>query len=327
VIDSTEAPSRTATWEAFGTTVVLRLTEPTALAQAERLVRAELEALDEACSRFRADSELTAVNARAGLRTVIGPLLEEALELSLRAAEITDGALDPTVGLDLERAGYDRDWSLVAERGSDEQSTSLPAAGAGVVVSARRVGRWEKIELDRALGAVTIPHRIGLDLGATAKAWAADRAARAAMKSCGCGALVSIGGDLAFAGSAPQEGWLVRVTDDHRASLDAPGQTIRVSSGGLATSSTTTRRWRKDGVEMHHIIDPLTGTPADSPWRTVSVAAESCAEANIAATATLAKSDAGTQWLGETGLPARLVGHDGSVLTLGDWPAPSEESP
>jgi thiamine biosynthesis lipoprotein ApbE len=319
-----EAPTRTATWEAFGTTVVLRLTEPAGIAQAERLVRAELDAIDKACSRFRADSELTAVNSRAGLRTVIGPLLEEALELSLRAAAITDGALDPTIGLDLERAGYDRDWSLIAERGVAEQDSHSPAES--VVVSARRVGRWEKVDLDRSLGAVTVPHRIGLDLGATAKAWAADRAARAAGKACDCGALVSIGGDLAFAGAAPDAGWLVRVTDDHRASLDAPGQTIRVSDGGLATSSTTTRRWRKDGAQMHHIIDPLTGNPADSPWRTVSVAAETCADANIAATATLAKADAGTEWLRESGLPARLVDHEGSVLTLGEWPQASEES-
>jgi thiamine biosynthesis lipoprotein ApbE len=324
VLTAAEAPTRTATWEAFGTTVVLRVTEPMGLVQAERLVRVELDAIDEACSRFRADSELTGVNSRAGLRTVIGPLLEEALELSLRAAAITDGALDPTVGLDLQRAGYDRDWSLIAERDVTEQHSHL--SGESVVVSARRVGRWEKVDLDRSLGAVTIPHRIGLDLGATAKAWAADRAARAATKVCGCGALVSIGGDLAFAGATPEEGWLVRVTDDHRASLDAPGQTIRMWSGGLATSSTTTRRWRKNGVEMHHIIDPLTGSPADSPWRTVSVAAESCAEANIAATATLAKSDAGTEWLRESGLPARLVGHDGSVLTLGEWPQAREES-
>lgn len=319
-----EAPTRTATWEAFGTTVVLRLAEPTELARTERLLRAELDAIDQACSRFRADSELTAVNARAGLRTVIGPLLEEALELSLRAATITGGALDPTVGLDLKRAGYDRDWSLIAEHELAEQHSSL--SDVSVVVSARRLGRWERIGLDSALGAVTIPHHISLDLGATAKAWAADRAAQAARRASGCGALVSIGGDLAFAGEAPDEGWLVRVTDDHRASLDTPGQTIRMASGGLATSSTTTRRWRKDGLEMHHIIDPLTGSPADSPWRTVSVAAESCADANIAATATLAKSDAGTEWLRESGLPARLVDHEGSVLTLGEWPQASEES-
>lgn len=323
MIATVEAPTRTASWEAFGTTVVLRLVEGTALADAELAVRAELDAIDRACSRFRADSELTAVNSRAGQRTVIGPLLEEALALSLRASAITDGALDPTIGLDLQHAGYDRDWQLIAE---SETEDLHPHTAIQEVVKARRVGRWERVQLDRSLGAVTIPHGIGLDLGATAKAWAADRAAEAAMRTCDCGALVSIGGDLAFSGAAPEAGWLVRVTDDHRASLDAPGQTITISSGGLATSSTTTRRWRKNGVQMHHIIDPLTGAPADSPWRTVSVAADSCADANIAATATLAMADSGTEWLRASGLPARLVDHEGSVLTLGDWPETSEES-
>jgi thiamine biosynthesis lipoprotein ApbE len=314
-----QAPTHTASWQEFGTNVVLRLLDATALEQAESVVRAELEAIDRACSRFRTDSELSALNARAGRRTEIGTLLQEALELSLGAAALTDGALDPTVGLDLQRAGYDRDWSLMsAECGCDGQRPNVYEAS----IRARRVMRWERVDLDRARGAVTIPEATSLDLGATAKAWAADRAAQAASRTTASGALVSIGGDIACAGDAPPQGWLVRVTDDHRGPLHAPGQTIRLPSGGLATSSTTTRRWQKEGRQMHHIIDPLTGEPARSPWRTVSVAAENCAQANIASTATLAKAGAGAEWLRESGLPARLVDHAGEVLLLGDWPRP-----
>jgi thiamine biosynthesis lipoprotein len=169
-----------------------------------------------------------------------------------------------------------------------------------------------------------LPRGIRLDLGATAKGWAADRAAEAAALAAGCGVLVSIGGDIATSGTAPAGGWHIRVTDDHRSQPTAPGQTIAILSGGLATSSTTVRRWRRDGQTMHHIIDPGTGVPAQTPWRTVSVAAASCAEANIATTAALVKGSAAPAWLGETELPARLIDHDGRVLSLGDWPRQRE---
>jgi FAD:protein FMN transferase len=168
---------------------------------------------------------------------------------------------------------------------------------------------------------VRLPAGISLDLGATAKAWAADRAAEAAARAGGCGALVAVGGDLATAGAAPEEGWPVLVTDDHRADPSAPGQRVRVAGGGLATSSVTVRRWRRDGREMHHIIDPSSGAPARSRWRTVSVAAGSCADANVAATAAIVKSGEAIDWLESTGLPARLVATDGATRRLGGWPA------
>ena len=138
------------------------------------------------------------------------------------------------------------------------------------------------------------------------------------------GALVAIGGDIAVAGRPPARGWLVRVTDDHRGPLDAPGQTVTMRDGGLATSSTSVRRWRRDGQQMHHIIDPLTGSPSQTPWRTVSVAAASCADANIATTAVLAKRANGAEWLRGQRLPARLVAQDGRVLSLAGWPAEQE---
>jgi thiamine biosynthesis lipoprotein len=179
---------------------------------------------------------------------------------------------------------------------------------------------WQTIVLDRANGTVRMPAGVRLDLGATAKAWAADRAAAAAFSVSGCGALVSIGGDVATCGAAPDSGWKIRVTDDHRSDCAVPGQTITIHSGGLATSSTTVRRWRKDGHTMHHIIDPRTGAPVCSSWRTVSVAAANCADANIAATAALVRARSASQWLAEAGLPARLVDLDGNVTAVAAWP-------
>jgi thiamine biosynthesis lipoprotein len=310
----TRSPSRPsgARWEALGTSVVLRVTEPAALAPARAALEGELDAVDRACSRFREDSELSRVNARAGRATPVGELFLEAISLALRAAELTAGAVDPTVGRALELAGYDRDWRLL-------DPPSAPDEGPPAL-TASFLGDWRAVALDRELATVRVPAGIKLDLGATAKAWAADRGAAACAAAGGCGALVSLGGDIATCGPAPSGGWRIRVTDDHRSDASAPGQTISIRSGGLATSSTAVRRWSHGGQEMHHIIDPATGVPVSCPWRTVSVAAADCADANIAATAALVRAATAPAWLAELGLPARLLAADGEVTLVGSWP-------
>jgi thiamine biosynthesis lipoprotein len=314
-----------AAWEALGSNVVLRVSDPRALAPARAAVELELAAIDRACSRFRSDSELSHVNARAGRPTRVGPLLMEALALALRAAELTGGDVDPTLGRALELAGYDRDWTLLAPA-RDPSEAPRP-----LTLTARVRSGWQKIHLDPESSTVRLPRGMRLDLGATAKAWAADRAAVAACAAGEGGVLVGIGGDIATAGPAPDGGWRIRVTDDHRAEPSAPGQTVSVRSGALATSSTAVRRWQHAGHAMHHIIDPRTGAPVTGSWRTVSVAAASCADANIATTAALVRAQAAPAWLADLGLPARLVAEDGAVRTVGGWPseratAPSEQA-
>ncbi|HEX3451743.1 MAG TPA: FAD:protein FMN transferase, partial [Solirubrobacteraceae bacterium] len=205
-------PLAQASWRALGTSVVLRSTDPAALASAREAVERELAAIDLACSRFRPDSELVRCNQRAGRSVAVGALLFEALELALDAARLTDGDVDPTVGRALELAGYDRDWSLLAPpRGEPAPHAPRPAA----TLRLRARSGWRTIELDATTRTVRVPSGITLDLGATAKAWAADRAAAAAHDASGCGVLVSLGGDIATAGAAPADGWRVRVTDDH----------------------------------------------------------------------------------------------------------------
>jgi FAD:protein FMN transferase len=311
-----DAPG-SASWEALGTTVVLRLAERGGLPRAREAVASELDAIDRACSRFRPDSELSRLNARGGGVIRIGPLLAEALAVALRAAELTGGDVDPTVGRALELAGYDRDWRMLPA--PPRAGTELP--GSAPAMTMRLRSGWRAVRLDRASSTVRIPRGVRLDLGATAKAWAADRAALAAASACGAGALVALGGDIATAGRAPAAGWPIRVTDDHRSPPSAPGQTIAIWDGGLATSSTAVRRWSHGGREQHHIIDPDTGAPKTDTWRTVSVAAADCTEANIATTAALVRADDAPAWLGAFGLPARLVDWGGRVQTVGDWPA------
>jgi thiamine biosynthesis lipoprotein ApbE len=311
--EAAAGPLATAVWEALGSSVVLRLTDPAALAGARGAVEAELGAVEEACSRFRADSELSRLNEAGGRRVQVSPLLLEAVELSLRAARLTDGVLDPTIGRALELAGYDRDFRLLQPPCGEPETTPR--------ITARLSPGWKALRVDRGGSAITIPRGVRIDLGATAKAWAADRAAAAAALAAGCGVLVSLGGDIATAGQAPTRGWLIRVTDDHRSPASAPGQTVSIGSGAIATSSTAVRRWSSAGRTMHHIIDPATGEPARTPWRTVSCAAATCADANIASTAGLLYGERAPEWLAGMGLPARLVDLRGTVTRTAGWPA------
>ena len=297
----------TRTFSALGTTAQISVTDPAKIEAAVAAVEGELAAIDLACSRFRDDSELTALNRSGGHPFEASPLLAEALAVALRAAELTGGDVDPTIGRAMTGLGWDCDFSILVSRTERVRFEVVPAAG------------WRSIAIDD--GTVEMPVGVEIDLGATAKAFAADRAARAASLASGdTGVLVNLGGDLAVAGAAPDAGWPVLVTDDHRAPLDAPGQTIAVRSGGLATSSTTVRRWHAGGSEHHHIVDPRSGLAAAEVWRTVSVAAGSCVDANTASTAAIVRGREAPSWLRRTGMPARLVALDGSVVYTGDWP-------
>jgi thiamine biosynthesis lipoprotein len=311
-------PAR-AHWEALGTSVVLLVSDPEALGPARAIVERELRLIDRACSRFRPDSDLQRVNGGAGRFVPVCPLLIEALQVALRAAELTDGDVDPTVGNALMLAGYDRDWTLLRKPADGAEDAERPA------VQVRITPGWRAIEIDREHAAVRIPTGVRLDLGATAKAWVADRAARGVHEATGAGSLVSLGGDIATAGAAPEDGWRIYVTDDHRSPPGGQGQTISIRSGGIATSSTAVRRWSHAGQTRHHIIDPATGASVTRTWRTVSVAAETCLDANIASTAALIRAGSAPVWLEQLGLPARLVGADGDLRLVGGWPAPAEE--
>ena len=145
-------------------------------------------------------------------------------------------------------------------------------------------------------------------------------AATAATAAAGCGVLVSLCGDIATAGESPVDGWQVRVTDDHREE-HRPGQTIRISTGAVATSSTTVRR----RARRHHLINPATGAPAAGRWRTVSVAASSCVPANAASTGAIILGASAPAWLERRRLPARLVAHDGRVCHVGGWPTEGDD--
>ena len=283
-----------------------------AIDEAAAVLHSGLDWIDALASRFRPDSELTRLNRAAGRTFPASADLVEALTLACRAAAVTDGLVTPTAGRALARLGYDRDFAAMERRQPDALPPPAPLPA------------WEHIDIDSASGTVRLPAGVQVDLGATAKAWAADRIATRAADRLGCGVLVALGGDVSVAGPAPEGGWPVGLADACDADLRAADQVVVVDGGGLATSGTAVRSWSRGGRVVHHLIDPSTGLPARSEWRTVSVAAATCVDANIAATAALLQGEAGPGWLLSRGLPGRFVSSDGRVTAVGGWPGPEE---
>ena len=282
------------------------VTDPAVMVRASRILDDELDRIEAAASRFRSDSEISRLHRESdGSPMPISRDLYDAIEVALRAAAMTDGAVDPTVGTALCRLGYDRDFSEL----SDGVEGSLPPPAP--------VPGWRSVVLDPDAVTVRVPSGTLLDLGATAKAWAADRAADAIAARLGCGVLVSLGGDLAVR-NAPDGGFTVGVADIC-GDPDAP-TAVSIVSGGLATSGIGNRHWLLVGTPVHHVVDPSTGLPVATCWRTVTVAAGSSVDANTASTAALVFGEDATAWLNERSLPSRLVRHDGSVITVAGWP-------
>jgi FAD:protein FMN transferase len=298
----------TAQWSLWSTTARVVVTDPSALPEARRITKQLCAEVDRACSRFRPDAEIHRLYRAAGRPITVSPLLAELVQTALVAARRTDGDVDPTVAGAMRALGYTGDIATI-------QSGSLPVCGSSVRLVVHRVPGWRQVELaGRRLRA---PAGVSLDLGATAKAWAADRAAALIAAALGVGVLVSLGGDIATAGSGPAAGWGVLVSDGP----DQPSAQVTLPPGAaLATSSTICRTWRRGGQSMHHVLDPRTSLPAPAIWRTVSVASSSCVEANTLSTASIVRGSAAPSWLRGQHVTSRLVGAEGHVVTIGAWP-------
>jgi thiamine biosynthesis lipoprotein len=297
---------------ALGGSMRVVVTKPESLRTATAAVQEVVNAIDQAASRFRPDSELSRINASPERVAKLSPLLAQAIDTALRGAQVSGGAVDPTIGSAIKLAGYDTDFAEV------------PPDGAHLHLVEQRVPGWRTLEFDPCSRTVLLPRGVQLDLGATAKALASDLAAKAASEAIGgAGVLVSLGGDIAVAGRAPAEGWTIQVSDDSGASIDDSAEAVAITSGGIATSSTTVRRWTRGGVVLHHIIDPETGLPANTCWRAASVVAATCVDANIASTAAIVMGRSAVSWLETNHLAARLVDLEGNVHRVAGWPQPS----
>lgn len=304
------------TTRAIGTTAVVAVTAPEHASRALAMLEADLRALDLACSRFRSDSELRRLERTSASRPVeVSRLLYDVLEVACVVAVRTAGVVDPTVGNAVVELGYDRDFDRLPIGGNAAPPRPEPAPG------------WWRILLDPATGTVSLPPGLRVDVGATAKAYAADRSARRISDAFGCGALVDLGGDVAVAGPAPFGGWSVGIAPESRAPLVDVDQVVAVGSGGLASSGTTARTWIRAGRRVHHIVDPWTGEPAPAVWSLVSATAPTCVEANAWTTAAVVWGADAIGNLGALGVPARLVTPEGTVVHTGGWPSSGDRVP
>jgi thiamine biosynthesis lipoprotein len=235
-------------------------------------IRRLFEEWDAVFSRFRPDSELSRVNRHALEVVILSRLFAHAMRSAISAAAATNGLVDPTLGAAVEAAGYDRDFS---ELGDDERAPGTPSPGT-----------WRSLRLSGRL--LSRPPGTALDLSGVVKSLAVD----SALELISGDGLVSAGGDVAVRGGAV-------------IALPA-GDEVRLLAGGMATSGSTKRRWRRGGMKQHHLIDPRTGCPADSRWDEVTVAAGSCVAADVAVKAAFLLSDDGPAWLDERGLAGRF---------------------
>lgn len=300
-------PTASARWELWSTYAFLAVTDPGLLAPARALAEEVIAHVDRACSRFRADSDLSRVNSRPGAWVPVDPLLVSALRVALDSAEQTEGLVDPCLGRRLVELGYDIDLAVLVRRGRPDRKVPPDRV---------RTDAWREVEL--ADDAVRIPDDVALDLGAVAKAWAADLVATTVADRLDQVCVVSLGGDVRVAGpDGTAASWPVRVAERPDG---VPDGLEVVVSGGLATSTTLVRRWRGRDGELHHLLDPRTGQPTDGALRTVTAAGGTCVAANTASTAALVLGGSAPEWLERHGVTARLVARDGSTTTTGDWP-------
>jgi thiamine biosynthesis lipoprotein len=242
------------------------------------------EVWEQSLSRFRETSELNQLNRSAGIPFPVSETLWNVLQEALTSEQLSFGLVTPAVLDALVTAGYDRSFNVLA-----------PTSAYLSPDHFAQVGVLSEVQLDESSRTVYLPPDLHLDFGGVAKGWAADQASR---KLSAFGpALVNAGGDIAISG--PQSNgdpWPIGITDpfDSESNLEV----LMIDRGGVATSGRDYRRWQRDGIWKHHIIDPRTGIPAQTDILTATVIAPSAVDAEVAAkVALISGSRAGLEWL------------------------------
>ncbi len=290
-------------FRAMGTTISMLLPENQTGMGAE-IVRTLFSAWEQTLSRFLPESELSQLNQQAGTPVAVSNLLYDVLATALTAAQATEGVYDPALLEQLEQLGYDRTFD------------DLPVNRFDPIIPGEPGGRWRGIKVNPIRRQVTFPAGIKLDFGGIAKGMAVDAVLEKLYQSGISSALVNAGGDLSVLGLPPSdEQWLVAV----------PGQkqfwTIPLHHGAIATSGIAHRHWRQGNILRHHILDPRNGLPAQSDLWSVTVVADRCEQAEVAAkVAFILGSKSGADFLRKHRIAGLLVHEDGTWETVEPWP-------
>ncbi len=219
--------------------------------RAADIARRVLDELEHAWSRFIDDSDISRINHANGQPVAVQRSTLRLVATMVSAWRMSEGRYDPTILRSLMDSGY------VASIDDPAARTTLPEGKPG------SSGAANEIVIDPDKQQVQVPAGMTIDAGGVGKGLAADLLASELLFSGAAGALVSIGGDLAAVGTTPEpDGWRISV-EDHRNPAGVLAK-VFVSGGGVATSSTRTRRWRHQGHDRHHVIDPRTGDQSDT---------------------------------------------------------------
>jgi thiamine biosynthesis lipoprotein len=304
--------------EVMGTTAHVIVTDG-APGLADRAVE-RLEELEALWSRFRADSEISVLNERAGVPVLVSQCTYQLIEHALEGWRLTEGRFDPTLLRELRAAGYDRSFELL-QVGGGATGSALPAMTARRAMSrVAQSSRAERIKLDRTIGTVWLGPDVEFDPGGIGKGFAADLVVDLVLAAGARGALVNVGGDLRVEGAAPEgAGWVVAIADPMDS--DRVVGTVALGSGAVASTWRTKRAWTApDGTARHHLIDPANGFPAASGLAGVTVVTGQGWQAEVLAKgAFLAGPVDGAALLAANGAAGLLVADDGSVSEAGSW--------
>jgi thiamine biosynthesis lipoprotein len=266
----------------------------------------------EACwSRFVPDSDVSRLNLAGGHPVPVDPSTITLVATMIEAWRSTEQRFDPTTLPALMAAGY---RSSIDD---PRRITIMPTGALRFDDCGVDRPTLDDVDIDLDAGTIRLPIGLTIDAGGIGKGLAADLAIDLALRSGSESALVSIGGDIAASSRDRDSGW--RVVIEHPDTDRAPVGTIAVTGGGVATSSTRSRRWRQGGIERHHLIDPWTGDVSTTDLASVTVVARSgwLAEAHATA-AILAGSDSVIDLLEWHELTGVAVTNDGDVLATHD---------